>query len=116
MKRHIRQKIEEARSAIPQRRAVHEVYSARGYHNRKIKPEPPPKVLEEADLLALDRVLDMCDQRNDGTVSTRIARMLIHTIRHLRRGGVDPATAPASEPQTPAEAKTSGGNAARERE
>jgi len=89
MKRHIRQKIEEARSATPQRRPVHEVYSARGYHNRKIKSEPPPKVLEEADLLALDRVLDMCDQRSHGTVSTRIARMLIHTIRTLRGNHVE---------------------------
>ena len=35
---------------------------------------------------------------------------------HTKRGGVGPETAPATEPQTLAEAKTSGGNAARERE
>ena len=106
MKRHIRQKIEEARSNSPQRQAVSWVYSARSYHNRKPAPEPNPKILGEADLRALDRVLGLCDQR-DGMVSTRIARMLIHTIRHIRRNGMAPANAPASAPESTPEVNIS---------
>ncbi len=88
MRSRIRQRIEAACSKSPV-----EVYSARGYHNRKIKPAPPQKILEESDLLSLDRVLNLCDQR-DGLISTRIARMLINTIRRLRPS-IQPEATPA---------------------